>query len=469
MIGVCGLRLSAPPAKPAGCCRGRQYPLVFCDLTKQGHRLLSSIATAQDPSASIGLLRKFIASSSKHVALNTLSHLLSPSTSHPRLSSLAFPLYTIISQESWFSWNTKLVADLIALLNKQKRFDEAENLFSEAVSKLGFKERELCNFYCNLVDSHAKHKSEKEVMDSCNELKQLILQSSSVYVKRKGYESIVGGFCAIGLPNEAENSIEEMRNVGLKPSLFEIRSLIYGYGRLGSFEDMKRSIIQMENEGFELDTVCCNMVVSSFGAHNKLSDMVSWLKKVRNSGISLSIRTYNSVLNSCPEITSMVQDLKNLPLSINELVDNLNKDEADLVMELVKSSVLDQAMEWKSSELKLDLHGMHLSSAYLILLQWFGEMQLRFIAGNQVAPAEILVVCGSGKHSAVRGESPVKGLAKQMMQQLKCPMRIDRKNVGCLIAKGKVFKEWLWKLPPNEHGSPDDSAKADTSENVAVC
>ncbi|XP_022898676.1 pentatricopeptide repeat-containing protein At2g17033 [Olea europaea var. sylvestris] len=446
MRGHCGLGLTPPP--------------VFCELTKQGHRLISSIATAQDPSASIGLLRKFVASSSKHVALNTLSHLLSPSTYHPRLSSLAFPLYSIIKEESWFSWNTKLEADLIALLYKQERFDEAENLFSEAVTKLGFKERELCNFYCNLVDSHAKQKSEREVMDSCKELKQLILQSSSVYVKRRGYESIIGGFCAIGLPNEAENLIEEMRDMGLKPSLFEIRSLIYGYGRLGSFEDMKRSIVQLENEGFELDIVSCNMVVSSLGAHNKLSDMVSWLKKMRNSGIFPSIRTYNSVLNSCPQITLMVQDLKNLPLSINELVDNLNNDEADLVMELVKSSVLDQAMEWKSSELKLDLHGLHLNSAYLVILQWLDEMQQRFISGNQVAPAEILVVCGSGKHSAVRGESPVKGLAKQIMLRLKCPMRIDRKNIGCLIGKGKVFKEWLCKLPPTEYGSPDDSAKS---------
>lgn len=78
MRGHCGLGLTPPP--------------VFCELTKQGHRLISSIATAQDPSASIGLLRKFVASSSKHVALNTLSHLLSPSTYHPRLSSLAFPV-----------------------------------------------------------------------------------------------------------------------------------------------------------------------------------------------------------------------------------------------------------------------------------------------------------------------------------------------------------------------------------------
>lgn len=41
------------------------------------------------------------------------------------------------------------MADLIALLYWQEGFDEAVDLFSEAVAELGFKERDLCNFYCN--------------------------------------------------------------------------------------------------------------------------------------------------------------------------------------------------------------------------------------------------------------------------------------------------------------------------------
>ncbi|KAG8368043.1 hypothetical protein BUALT_Bualt15G0004400 [Buddleja alternifolia] len=439
MIGAGYLPLSMRPTS-AGF---RQSPPLVCGLTKQGHRFLSSVATTEEPSAVIGLLRKFVASSSKHVALTTLSHLLSPSPSHPRLSSLAFPLYSLIKQETWFSWNAKLVADLIAMLYKEERLNEAENLFTEAVIKLGFKERDLCMFYCNLLMSHAKHKSEKGVLDSCTHLKQLILLSSSVFVKQRACESIVGGFCEIGLPDKAEKLIEEMREKGLKPSVFEFRSLVYGYGQLGLLEDMKRSVVQMEKEGLELDTVCCNMVLSSFGAHNELSEMISWLTKMRNSGMPFSVRTYNSALNSCQTIILLLQDLKELPLSIDELVRNLNKEEADLVLELLKSTVLDQVMEWSSSELKLDLHGMHLSTAYLILLQWFDESKRRFVAVNQSSPAEILVVSGCGKHSSIRGESPVKSLVKEMIMRMKCPLRIDRKNIGCFIAKGKTFKDWL--------------------------
>ncbi|KAL8556533.1 hypothetical protein ACS0TY_004110 [Phlomoides rotata] len=439
MIGGHALQLSAPPTSA-----GFRHHLPFvcnCKLTKQGERFLSSVVTAEEPSAAVGLLRKFVASSPKHVAISTLSHLLSPSTSHPRLSSLAFPMYAVMKKESWFSWNAKIVADLIALLYKDERFNEADELFAETVAKLGYKERDLCVFYRNLMDSHGKHKSERGVLDCCTQLRQLISQSSSVYVKQRGYESMVAGFCEMGFPDKAEDLIEEMREQGLKPSGFEFKTLIYGYGQKGFLQDMKRIVDRMEKEGFEVDTVCCNMVLSSFGAHNELVEMLSWLNKMRNSGIGLSIRTYNSVLNCCSTI--LQQDMKNVPLSVDELVGNLTMDEGNLVRELLKSSILDEVMEWNSKELKLDLHGMHLSSAYLVLLQWFSELKVRFADGNGSTPAEILVVCGCGKHSSTRGESPVKDLAKEMILRTKCPLRIDRKNIGCFIGKGKKFKDWL--------------------------
>lgn len=73
----------------------RPRPGPRCSLSKQGHRFLSTlIATdSDDISATRHLLRKFVGSSSKHVALSTLSHLVSPTTtSHYRLCSLALPV-----------------------------------------------------------------------------------------------------------------------------------------------------------------------------------------------------------------------------------------------------------------------------------------------------------------------------------------------------------------------------------------
>lgn len=65
-----------------------------CALSKQGQRFFTSLATSAtgDPLVTDRLIRKFIASSSKSVALNALSHLLTPNSSHPHLSSLAFPV-----------------------------------------------------------------------------------------------------------------------------------------------------------------------------------------------------------------------------------------------------------------------------------------------------------------------------------------------------------------------------------------
>ncbi|XP_051138323.1 pentatricopeptide repeat-containing protein At2g17033 [Andrographis paniculata] len=421
-------------------------PPVVCGLTKQGHRFLTSLAIADPSSAAVGLLlRKFVSSTSKHVALTTLSHLLSPSTtSHSRLySSIALPLYTVIKQEPWFSWNGKLVADLIAFLYKQGRYDESEELFAETIVKLGLRERELCIFLCHLVESHGDHKSQKGVFLSSEKLGQLLLHSRSGYVKRRGYASMVAGFCEIGLPDKAEALIGEMREIGLKPSAFEFKSIVYGYGQMGFLQEMKRVVTVMEGEGYELDTVCCNMVLASFGEHGELLDMLWWLKKMRDSGIPFSIRTYNSVLNACPTVMAMIRDTKKLPLMMDELVASLKRDEADVVLELLKSNVLDQVMEWKASELSLDLHGMHLSSVYLVLMQWFGELRRRFAAGNFVTPADVLVICGVGRHSSTRGESPVRNLAKEIVVRMECPLRIDRKNIGCFIGKGSKLKDWL--------------------------
>lgn len=348
-----------------------------------------------------------------------------------------------ITEEPWFKWNPKLVAELLASLVKQGKHEETEALMSETVAKLEFRERELVVFYGNLIDSYCKHDLKVGFDEICGRLDGLLRDTSSVYVKRHGYKSMVSGLCEMGKPRAAENRVEEMRIAGLKPTGFEFRCLVYGYGRLGLFEEMDRSLKQMESEGFEVDTVSSNMILSSYGAHNELSRMVLWLKKMKDLSIPFSIRTYNSVLNACSTIMSLLQDFNEFPVSIAELMGALNGDEVLLVKELVASSVLNEVMEWNSRELKLDLHGMHLGSAYLIMLQWMEEMRFRFTDADYAIPAEVTLVCGSGKHSSVRGVSPVKAMVKKMVIRTNFPLRIDRNNIGCFVGKGHVVKNWL--------------------------
>ena len=337
----------------------------------------------------------------------------------------------------------------MALLDKQGRYEESEKLISEAVSKIELRERELVLFYCNLVESHSKQGSKRGFDVSFTRLNRVVDDSSSAYVKQRGFEAMVSGLCEMGQVCEAEKVFDEMRVRGVKVSRFEFRCVLYGYGRLGLFEDMERVVNQMESEGFVADTICCNMILSAYGCHCELARMVLWLRKMRASQISFSIRTYNSVLNSCPTIMSMmVQEMETgmdtLPLSIGELSGVLSGDEALVVKELVKSnSVLEEVMTWDSLEGKLDLHGMHLGSCYLMMLKWMEELRNGFKDGKYVIPREITLVCGLGKHSNVRGESPVKSLVRKMLVRLKSPMRNDRKNVGCFVAKGKVVRDWL--------------------------
>ncbi|CDY71477.1 BnaAnng37590D, partial [Brassica napus] len=454
-ISTCSIALQrflfTPP--PQSLSQGRREKLmeVRCKagavpLMKQSHKFLSSLsspALAGDPSATNRHIKKFVAASPKSVSLNVLSHLLSPHTSLPHLSFFALYLYSEITQASWFDWNPKLIADLVALLNKLERLQESETLLSTTLTNLKSNERDLALFLCSLAESNSKQGSAQGFNQACLRLREILQTSSSVYLKTQAYKSMVSGLCNMDQPNDAETVIEEMRLEKLKPGVFEYKSVLYGYGRLGLFDDMNRIVHRMETEGHRVDTVCSNMVLSSYGAHDALPQMGSWLQRLKDFNVPLSLRTYNTVLNSCPNITSLLKDLNSCPLSVSELLTFLNEDEVVLVRVLTQSSVLHEAMEWSSLEGKLDLHGMHLSSAYLIMMQWMDEIKVRFSGDKCVVPAEIIVVSGSGKHSSVRGESPVKALVKKMMVRTGSPMRIDRKNVGCFIAKGKTVKEWL--------------------------
>nr|XP_043624483.1 pentatricopeptide repeat-containing protein At2g17033 [Erigeron canadensis] len=418
-------------------------------LSKHGERFFTSLATTTTTNDPSKLIKKFIASSSKSVALDAISHLVSPNTPPPlsrRLSPLAFPLYIEISKMPWFSWNAKLIADVIASLYKDKKFDEAQTLLSEVETILASKQRDLCNFYCNLMDSHSKHQSKQGIFDAYGRINQLSSHSSSIYLKKRSYESIISSLSVINMPHEAENSMVEMKNQGIRPSVFEYRSLSYAYGRLGLFEDMKRVIGLMEDDGFKLDVVSSNMVLSSLGSHNELIEMLAWLKRMKNLKTPFSIRTYNSVLNHCPNLISILEPKGIKPTSLETLFQNLNHDESTLIQELIEPSILAESMELTSSELKLDLHGMHVGTAYLVLLQWFHDIRMRYLTKSFKFPDNVTVVCGSGKHSAVRGESPVKGLVKEMTTQMKSPLKIDRKNVGCFVAHGKLFMNWLCEI-----------------------
>lgn len=248
----------------------------------------------------------------------------------------------------------------------------------------------------------------------------------------------------MGMPADAEKFIHEMRLSGFSPSPFEFRSVVQAYGRAEAFGEMTRVLGSMQENGIVVDTVCANIVLSCYGDAGRFSEVVSWIHKMRESDIKFSIRTYNSVLNSCPTLIAITNDVRVLPLSVDTLLRKMEDesgypDEPLLLRELTKLPLLDAIVEWSDPVVKLDLHGLHVTAAYVILLQWMDVVGSRLAAGMDV-PLEFSIICGLGKHSRMRGESPVKKLVSVMMFQLKSPLKIDRKNIGKFVAKGKDRK-----------------------------
>uniref|UniRef100_A0A1D1ZAT3 Pentatricopeptide repeat-containing protein At2g17033 n=1 Tax=Anthurium amnicola TaxID=1678845 RepID=A0A1D1ZAT3_9ARAE len=427
----------------------RASPVSTAGGRKHAERLLSSLVSVpdgKDPAAAADrLVRQFLASSSKAAALRTLSYLLSdePSSSSPASHHLALPMYRRLRGAPWFRWNPELAAAAVPLLGEL----EAEAVVAEAGSRL--EPRELGLFYGDLIESYARHGVREKVFETRERLQALQLP-----VGKGRYEPMIRALCLLGLPGEAEEMVEEMGVSGLKPSPFEYRLVLQAYGRMGLLAEMRRVLAAMRASGWEVDTLCANTVLSCYGGCGELAEMVTWLGQMRGSAVPFSIRTYNSALNSCPRLCSMLRSPQALPLSLERLVEELQEGgcaplEALLVRELVGSDVLLQTLEWSPSEGRLDLHGCHLGSVLVIMLQWVDEMKARLLsvgAEGKDAPLEISIICGSGKHSSIRGESPVKRLVCEVMFRMKSPLRVDRKNVGRLVAQGTAVRDWLVKM-----------------------
>ncbi|XP_078439248.1 pentatricopeptide repeat-containing protein At2g17033-like [Wolffia australiana] len=176
---------------------------------------------------------------------------------------------------------------------------------------------------------------------------------------------------------------------------------------------------------------------------------------MRDLGVVFSIRTCNSALNSCPGLSALLMgDDQSRPVSLEALMLQLGGDQEEeeeeegmIVKELVGSrALLQTTMRWSSLEGKLDLHGYHLGSAFVAVLQLIDELKDRFLGNDVGIPRHIIIVCGSGKNSRNMGESPVKKMVSGVLFKLGSPFKIDRKNVGRLFAGGSAVRDWLLKL-----------------------
>lgn len=332
---------------------------------------------------------------------------------------------------------------------------ESRSLISDSISQHLRSTDEVALFYCDLMAAFSSRGLKDRAMDFYKELRSMPLTG------RKTYMAMIKSLCLMGLTTEAEEALKEMVCLGYQPEAFQFGLVAKCYGKSGSIVEMERVISSMSDAGIRLGTGAANIVLSCYSSCRDHSKMLAWLKKMRKMRIAPTTKAYNFVLNSCPTLTSMVQELgPSLPLSTRGLVKKLKSvspqtTEAELVHELLASSpVLDKAMEWSETEVKLNLHGFSMVAAYVLMLQWVDTIK------DRTLPLEVSLVCGIGKHSDVRGEPKVRELAQEVLSRMESPLRLSTRNKGRLVAKRDRVKQWLTGLPVPEESTdqlPDTS------------
>ncbi|TVU33628.1 hypothetical protein EJB05_25454, partial [Eragrostis curvula] len=412
-------------------------------------RLMSELERTVTAGAAERVIRSYVGNKSERAALAALSRLLMDS------DPLAIPFYEAVKQARWFKWSSIHAAAVAALLEANGITGESRSLISESISQHLQSNNEVALFYCDLMAAFSSRGLKDRAMDFYKELRSMPLTG------RKTYMAMIKSLCLMGLATEAEEALKEMVSLGYQPEAFQFGLVAKCYGKSGSIVEMERVIVSMSDAGIRLGTGAANTVLSCYSSCRDHSKMLVWLKKMRKLRIAPSTKAYNFVLNSCPTLASMVQELgPSLPLSTKGLVKKLKTvspqaAESELVHELLAStSVLDRAMEWSETEVKLNLHGFSTVAAYVLMLQWVDVLKARTL------PLEVYVVCGIGKHSDVRGEPKVRELAQEILSRMESPLRLSIRNKGRLVAKRDRVKQWLTSLPVSEEStdqSPDAS------------
>ncbi|CAD6248322.1 unnamed protein product [Miscanthus lutarioriparius] len=448
-------------APPAAAQRRRFSPVASASLRRVAsgggsswrseRRLMSELERTVTAGAAERVIRSYVGTKSERAALAALSRLLMDS------DPLAIPFYEAVTQARWFKWSSIHAAAVAALLEANGSTGESRSLISDSISQHLQSTNEVALFYCDLMAAFSSRGLKDKAMDFYAELRSMPLSG------RKTYMAMIKSLCLLGLPTEAEVTLREMVSLGYQPEAFQFGSVAKCYGKSGSLADMERVIASMADAGIRFGIGAADTVLSCYSSCHDHSKMLTWLKKMRKLRIAPTTKGYNFVLNSCSSLASVVQELgPSLPLSTTGLVKRLKSvstlaAEVELVQELLaSSSVLDKAMEWSETEVKLNLHGFSTVSAYVLILQWVDAVKGRTL------PLEVSVVCGIGKHSDVRGEPKVRELAQEVLSRMGSPLQLSTRNKGRLVAKRDRVKQWLASFPVPEEGtdqSPDATSQ----------
>lgn len=429
------------------------------------------VGTKSERAALAALSRLLIDSDPLAIPVSPLQFHLEPCSSPGgNLFKSRLQFYEAVTQARWFKWSSIHAAGVAALLEATGGAEESRSLVAGSAARLQCPS-EVALFYCDLMAAFSSRGLNRRAMDFYAQLRAMpppALSGSGAGGGGGGriYMAMIKSLCLMGLAAEAEEALREMVSLGHKPDAFQFGLVAKCYGKAGQLAEMERVIASMSDAGIRLGTGAANIVLSCYSACRDHGKMLMWLKRMRKLRIAPTTKAYNFVLNSCTTVVKMARELgPSLPLSSAQLVKKLRSGspwpaEADVVQELLAaSSVLDKAMNWSENEVKLNLHGFSVTSAYVLMLQWVDA-----IKGGRALPLEVSVVCGVGKHSDVRGEPKVRELAQEVLSRTGSPLRLSARNKGRLVAKRDRVKQWLtteWTSPLLEESTDQSSSTSD--------
>eukprot|EP00240_Pyramimonas_obovata_P002685 CAMPEP_0118925522 /NCGR_PEP_ID=MMETSP1169-20130426/3398_1 /TAXON_ID=36882 /ORGANISM="Pyramimonas obovata, Strain CCMP722" /LENGTH=798 /DNA_ID=CAMNT_0006866847 /DNA_START=254 /DNA_END=2650 /DNA_ORIENTATION=- len=245
------------------------------------------------------------------------------------------------------------------------------------------------------------------------------------------YDSFVGACEAAGQPWEnvaatLEGMLEEWTEADQgtrgREILCNLLLCVYDRGRL--CPEAHALYAHMEAQGYAPALVTYNALLGICEFERKWERALQILEDMKASGCEPDGITYNAIISTFEECGQW--------------------ERATDWLEVAQAKGLFKCVDPKGAE--LDLHHVRSAGTAQTILRWhLRTLRTRGLVDRKRLPAELKVITGWGKHSAVTGHSPVKERVVQLLATIKSPFRIPEGNLGCLVASGESVQQWLVK------------------------
>ncbi|XP_010530213.1 PREDICTED: pentatricopeptide repeat-containing protein At5g18475 isoform X2 [Tarenaya hassleriana] len=140
-----------------------------------------------------------------------------------------------------------------------------------------------------LVDSERRFKEAMELFEEMISKEQLLPDSLT-------YNVLINGFCQAGEVDRARSIIDFMKNNGCNPNLYNYSALMNGFSREGRVQEAKQIFDELKNVGLKPDTVWYTTLMNCLCRNGQTDEAIDLLREMQETGCKPDALTYNVVL-----------------------------------------------------------------------------------------------------------------------------------------------------------------------------